>query len=142
MFEFHGWISVQIDDSDDADASVLATRADAAAAAIRDLLPEYEDGFSLFELRQTGNELLMLIAHGLRNHRQENAILLFTRVGSLFPCSYGLLYYHDDEHPTEWNDFRVLRVARGIVSTHPDAFLSPAIPTIEQPYVFPDEPHE
>lgn len=130
MFEFHGWLSVQIDDSDDADTSVLATRSDAAASTIRDLLPQYEDGFSHFDLRQSGNGLLTLTAHGLRNHRRDEAISLFTRVGSLFPCSYGLLYYHDEEDPTDSKSFRVLRVALGVASTHPDPFLSSVIPPV------------
>jgi hypothetical protein len=131
MFEFHGWISVQVDDRDDADPSVLREREAAAETLIRQLIADHTDEFSLMELRRSGNGLMTLIAHGLRNHRRQEVISLFEAVANALPESYGLLYYHDDEHKAEANAFRVLRFVRGSTSIHDDSLLSPVIPTIE-----------
>ena len=83
------------------------------------------------ELRRSGNGVMTLIAHGLRNHRRQEAISLFEAVAKALPDSYGLLYYHDDEHPAESNVFTVLRFVRGSTTIHADFLLSPVIPTIE-----------
>jgi hypothetical protein len=45
--------------------------------------------------------------------------------------SYGLLYVWDDEDAVHENVFRVWRLAKGVLSEHPDPFLSPCIPIIE-----------
>jgi Immunity protein 7 len=131
MFEFHGWMRVEVNDSDDVDPPVLREREAAAQKVVQQLIADYTDDFSLMELRQSGNGLMTLIAHGLRNHRQREAITLFESVAKALPDSYGLLYYHDDEHPSESNAFRVLRFVRGRATIHDDFLLSPVIPTIE-----------
>ena len=57
---------------------------------------------------------------------------LFAGVGQDAPGSYGLLYIRDDEDPNgRVNEFQVLVMRRGKVTVHPDAFLSPCIPIIE-----------
>lgn len=49
------------------------------------------------------------------------------------PGSYGLLYWRDDEDdsPPGGLNFRVIVLARGVISRRFDPFLSPAIPVIE-----------
>ena len=131
MFEFHGWLRVVANDPDDADPPVLREREAAAQKTVQQLVADYRDDFSLMELRLSGNGLMILIAHGLRNHRQEEAITLFESVAGAYPESYGLFFYHDDEHPAESNEFKVLRFVRGSVTLHDDFLLSPVISTIE-----------
>ena len=96
---------------------------------------EHADNFSLFESRQTSNGLFVFIAHGLRNHRYNPVIDLFRAIGQQFPESYGLLYVHDDESPTHANEFRVWRLAMGMLEERDDLFLSPYVPTVERPWV-------
>lgn len=131
MFEFHGWLRVVVNDSDDADPLVLREREAAAQTEVQQLIADHMDDFSLMEMRQSGNGLMTLIAHGLRNHRRREAITLFESVAKALPDSYGLLYYHDNEHPTESNAFRVLRFVRGSTTIHDDCLLSPVVPTVE-----------
>ncbi len=138
MFEFHGWATIRVDDRDDPDTSVIETREDAAMARVREAIQKADDEFSLFDLRRTGNGLIVLVAHGLRNHRYEPVIDLFRWVASALPFTYGLLYVHDDEDTHRGanceNEFRVWRLARGEFQELVDPFLSPYIPTVEPPW--------
>lgn len=135
MFEFHGWATIRVDDSDDADLAELEKREDAASARIRILMQDADDQFSWFQLQHSGNGLLVLVAHGLRNHRYEPVIELYRRVCEEFPDSYGLLHVFDDEDRTRLGDngnvFRVWRLARGRFDELADPFLSPYFPTVE-----------
>src|SRR5262245_50638294 len=97
--------------------SVIHAREEAAIVRLREAMRAADDEFSLFDLRRTSNELIVLFAHGLRNHRYEPVIALFRWVAAELPDSYGLLYVHDDEvhdrGPDHENSFRVWRLARG-----------------------------
>jgi len=133
VFEFHGWATIRIDDRDDPDMDVIRSREDAAMARLRAAIREADDEFSLFDLRLTGNGLIVLLAHGLRNHRYSAVIDLFRWVAAELPDSYGLLYVRDDEADGQDNEFRAWRLARGRVEEGADPFLSPCIPTLEFP---------
>lgn len=132
MFEFHGWITLRVDDSDDADIRVLRTREESALEQLEAAIREHCDNISLFETRRTSNDLLVLVTHGLRNHTDAGVISLYGWIAENLPDSYGILYVHDDEHPKHGNDFRVIKLARGRLSEHSDPFLSPYIPTVEK----------
>jgi hypothetical protein len=135
MFEFHGWATIRVDDRDDPDMSVVHAREDAAITRLREAMRASDDVVSLFELRRTSNGLIVLLAHGLCNHRYEQVIDLFRWVAAELPFSYGLLYVHDDEDTRRGadygNEFRVWRVARGEFGELAEPFLSPYIPTVE-----------
>jgi hypothetical protein len=133
VFEFHGWATIRVDDREDADMDVVRGREEAAIARLREAMREAEDEFSLFDLRRTSNELIVLLAHGLRNRRYEPVIDLFRWVAAELPDSYGLLYVHDDESEAQGDEFRVWRLARGRFEELDDPFLSPYIPTAEPP---------
>ncbi len=123
--------------------SVVHSREDAAIARLREAMREADDEFSWFDLRRTSNGLIVLVAHGLRNHRYEPVVDLFRWMASELPYSYGLLYVHDDEDihrgAERDNEFRVWRLARGEFGEFADSFLSPYIPTVEPPWEWPPE---
>ena len=139
MFEFHGWATIRVDYHDDPDMDVHRGREEAAIARLRVAMKEADDEFSLFDLRRTSNELIVLLTHGLRNHRYDPVIDLFRWLAAELPDSYGLLYIRDDEAPEQDNEFRAWRLARGLFEELSDPFLSPFIPTVELPCV--DEPN-
>jgi hypothetical protein len=129
MFEFHGWAVLRWTDAA-ADNAVQM-------AAIRRALDSVRSDFSAAEIITTGNDLTVMIVHGLRNHRMASIERLFAVVAKESPESYGLFYVRDDEDARggEFADsFRVWRIARGEFSETNDPFLSPCVPTIEAPY--------
>lgn len=138
MFEFHGWLSIHVDDQDDPDLAILDERLDSAKSALRREIALVDDDFSVFEVRQAGNALCYVAVHGRRNHRYTPVFNLFQWVAKNLPDSYGLLYVWDDEDDRGGkadytNAFRVWRVAQGSFDEHADMFLSPCVPTIEKP---------
>jgi hypothetical protein len=76
---------------------VIHGREEAAIAGLREAMREADDLFSLFDLRRTGNGLIVLLAHGHCNHRYEPVTDLFRWVAAELPDSYSLLYVHDDD---------------------------------------------
>lgn len=133
VFEFHGWATIRVRDPD-LDPADRQAREVVAVERLREAIAKADDKFSLFEVRQTGNELIVLYAHGLRNHRFRPVIELFRWVATELPESYGLLYVHDDEVEGQDNEFRVWRLAQGKFDELADPFLSPFIPTAELPW--------
>jgi hypothetical protein len=138
VFEFHGWATIRVDDRDDPDLDVLRRREEEAIGRLRTAVKAADDEFSLLDLRRTGNGLIVLLAHGLRNHRYGPVVDLFRWVAAELPFSYGLLYVHGDEDmrggSEPGNAFRVWRLARGRFDELADPFLSPYIPTVEPPW--------
>ena len=131
MFEFHGWITLRVDDSDDADIGVLRAREELAIEKLDAAIREHCDDISLFEIERTSNDLLVLVTHGLRNHADRGVVSLYRWIAENLPNSYGLLYVHDDEDPVHDNEFQVFKLAKGKLSEHADPFLSPYSPTVE-----------
>jgi hypothetical protein len=135
VFEFHGWATIRVPEVDDADVKPIGRGPEVEAIKrVRAAINDVHDEFSLFEVKQTGNGQMVLIAHGLRNHKFAPVIELFQWVAAELPDSYGLLYVHDDEAAGQDNEFRVWRVARGKLEELADPFLSPYIPTVEPPF--------
>lgn len=135
MFEFHGWVTIRVPDPD-IDPARRRELEVVAISRLREAISRAADQFSLFDVRQTSNELIVLSADGLRNHRFRPVIELFRWVASELPDSYGLLYAHDDEAEVQENEFRVWRMARGEFEERADPFLSPYMPTVEPPSPF------
>ena len=125
MYEFHGWLMV--------DGAVDGTgQIDDRLTALVGTGPD--DFGTICELRLTSNNLLVLVAHGMRNRCHEPVLRIFKGVAGAWPESYGLLYIRDENDAARSNEFQVFRFARGIVEALPDPFLSPCIPVIEPPH--------
>ncbi len=129
MFEYHGWVTVQASAGDEETAERAA-----AVARVTERLSSLKGGSGLADLRWV-NGMAQVHLGGFLNHRAgegQTVVDLFAGVGQDAPGSYGLLYIRDDEDPNgRVNEFQVLVMRRGKVTVHPDAFLSPCIPIIE-----------
>ena len=128
MFEFHGWITLWAGDPDetswvDVQAAIEAIRARAREAV--------EQIGCWFEVRDRGPGHGVLVAHGLRNHPQDEPLAVFRWVAERYPMSYGLLYVHNEWDQPRRNEFVVYRLAHGVIAEFPDALLSPYIPTVD-----------
>jgi hypothetical protein len=129
MFEYHAWITVQSSAGDETDDDLKAAF-DAAKQQIEPL----RSGTSVVDLRWV-NGIAQLHIFGFRNHRGgegQEVIETFRRVGDVAPGSYGVLYMRDDEDPSGHdNEFQLIIMRRGKISSAVDSFLSPCIPVIE-----------
>jgi hypothetical protein len=130
MFEFYGWACIRSDtyESDEADNRLLTSlREKVGLLEQHNIVATVSKGF-----------LNTLTVVGHKNHRYEAVIDLFRWLAEDGPGSYGLLYVQDDEDHQRDDDyqevFRVWRLARGTLQELDDPFLSPRVPTIEDPY--------
>jgi len=133
---FHGWLQIELREIEAASRADNLQREEDAIVAVRKRIDSILDMISYFDVRRSGNGLIVLTAHGVRNHRNEQVIDLFRWSVAEFPESFGLLYIWDSEHPEHDNCFRVYRCARGNCVERDDPHLSPCIPTIEAPYEY------
>ncbi|MCX5231517.1 Imm7 family immunity protein [Streptomyces sp. NBC_00233] len=128
MFEYHGWITIHDSPGDD-DETRLAVIVESLRHRIEAIDSPY-----LLDLRWMNGEAVVHLG-GFSNHASPEIADFFRHVGSVAPGSYGLLHVRDDEDPRHGNEYenavRVLRMARGDVTEHTEALLSPCIPTIE-----------
>ena len=130
MFEFHGWASVRYHTHDiDWDLQTACWK------RILKLIDGLEAKTSISARRGNGVDVVQI--SGQHNHYAAYVLGLFQGLAELAPGSYGLLYVHDDEDLREgqrWrNHFRVWRLCRGQLTEHDDSFLSPFVPTVEDP---------
>jgi hypothetical protein len=131
MFEFHGWVNIKVDDSDDADIDILDTRLNELSEQIENKINNTESPNCILRLYRGLNGENHLIMTGFRNHRQQKIIDLFRWIAERQPFSYGLLHVRDDEESGYENVFRVFSMARGKVKETTEELLSPCIPKIE-----------
>ena len=128
MFEFHGWIRIWAGDPDE----TTYVDANAALAAIRVRVQEAQAAIGCwFEVGDGYNGQFVLVAHGLRNHPQDEPLAVFRWVAERYPMSYGLLYVHNEWDLPRNNEFVVYRLAHGVITEFPDSLLSPFIPTVD-----------
>ncbi|MEW2506144.1 Imm7 family immunity protein [Amycolatopsis sp. NPDC047767] len=126
MFEYHGWISLR------STAEAVDDEPPLRLPEIRAATDELA-GYALLDLQPLNGQYSIHLG-GKPNHRGTHgpAILdLFRKVGRLAPGSYGLLHVHDDEDPLHADEFRVYRLARGVLTEHREPLLSPVITTLE-----------
>ena len=77
-----------------------------------------------------------LVLHLFANHRSpdvEAVIEFFEEIGKKAPGSYGILYVWDDEVLNFDDEFQVGKLVRGNFEFVKDHYLSPRIPTLEDP---------
>ena len=127
--EYHGWITLR-----DSPGDPEEDRTPEIAARVGERLRDMEAEHRIVGMKAVNATYIVWLG-GCTNHRSadvDEVFGLFHLVASSAPGSYGLLYVWDDETGDE-NQFRVWRLARGRLSEHADPFLSPCIPTIEDP---------
>ena len=135
MFEYHGWITFVYSPYDvEHEEEKLDTVISYAKNFIKQVLNERH----IAELKVINAEYMASFA-GAANHRSpdvEAVIEFFEEIAKRATGSYGLLYIWDDEVPDFDDRFQVERLARGEFKLVKDHYLSPRIPTLEDPYEF------
>ncbi|MYW65912.1 hypothetical protein GTY65_17895 [Streptomyces sp. SID8379] len=128
MFEYHGWITVRESVRADDDEAGLPGIVDELRLRVAALDSPY-----LLDLRWMNGEPFLHVG-GHSNHRASpDVVALYEHVAAVAPGSYGLLHIRDDEDPDHGNEVRVVRLARGTLTHHTEALLSPCVPAVEDP---------
>lgn len=133
MFEFHGWFALL-----DSTYEVNEGKVELIVWRLQERIGilGWKGMSSFFAEVRPLNGTYFLFIHGNPNHKgyiglQLDDLLAFVTAEA--PGSYGVMYWRNSEEGT--NDFTVKIMTRGKLVDHPDPFLSPVIPTIED-----DEP--
>ena len=134
MFEFHGWIAINEDESDEPDIAESDRRREVLCDEIESMIKILESENRSFHLHRELNGQSHLVFCGFHNHRDERIIDFFNEVGSRQPASYGKLHVRDDEDSRGSkgeNAMMQWTMTRGIVAESTDALMTPCIPKIE-----------
>lgn len=164
MFEFHGWATIRftyenrdIENEDELqDAVVEQVRRyvqqlgySSVANPVRapQMMPPPHSRFSGRPVSAAKANVVLSVSvmngqaqlwtEGFKNHSAtigQELLDLFRYIAHVAPGSYGLLYIWDDEDLACDNEFRAYVLARGAFTERADPFLSPVVPTIEDPY--------
>ena len=131
MLDYYGRIVV-IDSPGEGDDREL----DAIGKWLVGRLETLKPGPDLLDVRWVDGTQFLTFS-GQRDPRDtyfDDLLRVIQELAARAPGSYGTIHYHDDDpdHPFT-NEFRVIALARGRLVEHPDPFLSPVIPTIEDP---------
>lgn len=129
MYEFHGWITIQVTAS-----KAEQEQLEAIIPKIQLKIMEYAWGSGLLSLNAACGCYYLHVGGFTKEKGPEadEILSLYRYIGEIAPGSYGLLYSRDDENQEgEDNEFRVLVLARGQLKEQRDPFLSPCIPVIE-----------
>jgi hypothetical protein len=132
MFEFYGWAKLRSDTYESTDEAMALL-----FAGVQSHLQQLRQDGIVAHVDVGVDHFRVFLVAGLRNHLYRPVFDLFEWIAENGPGSYGLLYVWDDEdtHVADYSEvFRVWRLARGELQEMDDPFLSPTIPTIEDPY--------
>jgi hypothetical protein len=128
MLEFHGW-AVLAEDTAGYDLQLETEIAD----IVRRRIDSGVDDLRCAGVA-SGNMITSAWFHGQYNHPRSGPLNFLRFIGEQAPGAYGMLYLRDtDDNPNHLNEFKVWRLARGNVQPFNDPFLSPCVPTIEDP---------
>jgi hypothetical protein len=128
MVEYHGWITLR-----EASSETNEDRLVVIAALIQQEIERRNAQHRIIGMKVVNANYIMWFA-GCTNHWSSDVDDIFELlrfVATQAPGSYGLLYLWDDEDLQYENEFRVWKLAKGMLSQHADPFLSPCVPTIE-----------
>jgi hypothetical protein len=130
MHEFHAWIGLS-ESTEESDLGGLQQ----AVGELQEVAADSKWHDAIFEVKNLNGQYFLMAAGMVNRCREEGERLdLFLAiVARKLPGSWGLIYERDDEMPDPPgpNAFRVRVMARGKVIEHPDPFLSPCNPVIE-----------
>ena len=132
MYTFHAWI-ILAETTEEDDVGGLSEKIEKLRTCIRDKIPGLS-GTPVFQIKY--HWLFQCSeSYNRRGTVHDRLTEVLEWIAEALPGSYGLVYSRDDEllNESDANTFHVQVVARGAVTSHSDPFLSPIIPTIEDP---------
>jgi hypothetical protein len=130
MVNYHGWIKIAYSTDGENEDKLRGNVINTISSRVR----EIDADNRILVLKVLNGDFQVTLA-GYTNHWSidvDEAIGLFELIRDLAEGSYGLLYVWNDEDDNYYNQYRVLRLARGELKWFDDPFLSPCNPVIEE----------
>ncbi|MEM9101208.1 MAG: Imm7 family immunity protein [Pseudomonadota bacterium] len=124
MFEIHGWVNLSVFAKDESALEKIGSLNDFLKKTKND---DIKKGLQLI------NGCYVFYIARLFNHRTQAQLIikLIYEIPKIFPTSYGLVYYRDDEDKSLVNKFEVIVIEQGKIIKQKDSYLSPCVPIIE-----------
>jgi len=133
MVDYNGWIKIHMHYDDD-DVVFNGSDLKRFLEEMEPLESSFNNIFNRFIEYIPVNGMSGYHIYGAHNHNLnyfDDLMELYKTIGKKAPGSFGLLYVRLPEHPVYWNQYRVFRLANGILTGHEDTLLSPCRPIIE-----------
>lgn len=133
MVELHGWLCIRACAGDEdrlpagSEDAVIQSVLSALEASPRKTDLQYANGTPYLRTLLDANH---------RGTETDEIIELYRKIAETASGSYGMIWLHDDEDAQHFNAFQVYLFRRGTMELHPDPWLSPCIPVIEDGEVF------
>lgn len=127
MFEYKGWLTLSYDTYEE-DFLKLQEQIPILNKSI-----EKFNNIAQFAKIVNCNENYVLSLIGILNHengkiKELNDLLVF--ISKILPATYGVIYVRDQDG-LDYNNYIVIRLAKGKIERFSDYILSPCLPTIE-----------
>jgi hypothetical protein len=130
MIEIQGWISIATSIDGDQDYDKLPGALD----EVKELIKPLNEPGQFFELKAFNfSQILFIGVHSNHDNGYSDEVLdVLIKIGKIAPASFGLVHARWPEHITDYNVYKIYRMARGKVSIEEDTLLSPCNPVIEE----------
>ena len=129
MIEINGWVSIHITADGEEDPDKLKKVISIINRKIQDLA-EFNQFFEIKSMNGAST-LHIGLNHNHDNGYYKSVYQLLNDIGKIAPGSYGLVHVRNHEDISDFNKFKVLRIAKGIVTNEEDNLISPCSPIIE-----------
>lgn len=133
MIIYNGWIAIQMNVDCDLD-SIDGSDLKAFFSNMEPFISDFNKYPSRSAIYKSMNWDDIYLVNGIHNRvlsYLDDVVTLYKTIGEKAPGSFGLLYVRLPEDPVHWNNYRVFRLAKGVLTEHEDTLLSPCRPVVE-----------
>jgi hypothetical protein len=134
MYEYHGWANIRLTPGEIEE--IEEKKLWEIVSSFKKLIDNFANYSNMSGLKTINGQHLAWFA-GCSNHgssESEELLNIFRLIANKTPGSFGILYVWNTEESEELsNEFQVWRLTRGKFELLKDQYLSPCVPTIEDP---------
>jgi hypothetical protein len=138
MLEIHGWATMRLNNTASSEfekcySQLNEMMKETLSSNYFDIFKDTVINIISINITMDKNHLLTNIESGISII--DECVLIFEFIKGISPHSYGILYAFDDEDTSgNNNQFQVFMLKKGKIQEEKDPFLSPYIPTLEDPW--------
>ncbi len=129
MIEIVGWVNINIStDGEHESKDLLKT-----VNELKEYLKEENMYNQFFDIKALNGEYIMYLGifHNHDNGYLDSVLKILSDVTGMARGSYGLIHARDHDSLKDFNHYKTIRIAKGIITIEKDELLSPCNPKIE-----------